>query len=170
MSDVASGDILVADHQGVYVIKMSGDVRLTLCVPFDEFIEQLFSRDDFCTVLFDLSDADGLDSTTLGLIAKLAVKSEAQKHCKPLVICSDSAIQRLLTTMGLDDVCQIIDNPPQDYCKTSHFVSLTADNDEQASDEELVKAKVLESHCVLMALNENNRETFKDLVQTLKCG
>ena len=35
MLDVAMGQILVADHQGVYVIKMVGDVRLTLCVSFD---------------------------------------------------------------------------------------------------------------------------------------
>ena len=167
MSDVASGNILVADHQGVYVIKMSGDVRLTLCISFDEFIESIFNRDDFCTVLFDLGDATGLDSTTLGLIAKLAIKSESQKQIKPLIICHNPAIQRLLVTMGLDELCQLIAKPPEDYCQIADFVALTPGN---VDNEALVKAKVLESHCVLMELNENNRETFKDLVQTLKCG
>lgn len=166
MSDVSSGNILVADHQGVYVIKMSGDVRLTLCVSFDEFIESLISREGFYTVLFDLSEAKGLDSTTLGLIAKLAVKTQAQHQSKPLVICSDEGIKRLLTTMGLADVCNIIDQPPQDYCETGDFVSL--DKVGAAADEEQIKAKILESHCILMGLNDSNRETFKDLVQTLK--
>ncbi len=168
MSDVASGAILVADHQGVYVIKMSGDVRLTLCISFDECIEELTAREDFCTILFDLSEAVGLDSTTLGLIAKLAVKSQSIQRSKPLVICADDAIKRLLNTMGLDDVCEIIDTVPEDYCDVNGFVRLA--EADAAKDEERVKAKVLESHSVLMGLNETNRETFKDLVQTLKCG
>ncbi|MGH1438807.1 MAG: STAS domain-containing protein [Cellvibrionaceae bacterium] len=168
MSDVSSGNILVADHNGVYVIKMSGDVRLTLCVSFDECIEELTARDGFYTVLFDLSEAEGLDSTTLGLIAKLAMKSYAQNQKKPLVICSDAGIERLIMTMGLDDVCELIDKPPQDYCEVTDFISL--DKVDESHDEEQIKAKILESHCVLMELNESNRETFKDLVQTLRCG
>lgn len=169
MSDVASGAILVAEHQGVYVIKMSGDVRLTLCISFDECIEDLISRDGFCTILFDLTEAEGLDSTTLGLIAKLAVKSRSSDRGKPYLICTNDGIRRLLSTMGLDDVCEIIDAIPENYCKAgSDFVPLAEVNDPQY--EEQVKAKVLESHCVLMELNEKNRETFKDLVDTLKCG
>ena len=167
MSDVASGEILVADHKGVYVIKMSGDVRLTLCVSFDECIEELISREGFYTVLFDLSDVEGMDSTTLGLVAKLAVKSGEHEQAKPLIICSDPGIQRLLTTMGLNEVCELIDTPPSDYCGTADFVSLKADD---SPNEDLVKAKVLESHCVLMELNDSNRETFQDLVKTLQCG
>lgn len=165
MSDVSSGEILVADHQGIYVIKMKGDVRLTLCISFDECIEELISRQDFCSVLFDLSEVEGLDSTTLGLVAKLAVKSQEQKQEKPLIIGADTAIQRLLVSMGLDDLCEFIDTLPNNYCETSDFVRLQA---EGVSDENQIKAKVLESHCVLMGLNETNKETFKDLVQTLK--
>lgn len=52
------GQILVADHQGVYVIKMIGDVRLTLCISFDQFIDNMFSAPDFQAVLFDLSEAE----------------------------------------------------------------------------------------------------------------
>jgi len=168
MSDVSSGNILVADHQGVYVIKMSGDVRLTLCISFDECIEELTARDGFYTILFDLTEAEGLDSTTLGLIAKLAVKSHAQNNKKPLIICTDPGIERLITTMGLDDVCELIAEPPTEYCEITDFVSLNEVDD--SYDEEQIKSKILESHCVLMELNESNRETFKDLVQTLKCG
>ena len=167
MSDVASGEILVADHNGVYVIRMSGDVRLTLCVSFDQYIEDLISRKSFFTVLFDMSDVQGMDSTTLGLVAKLAVKSVEHKQMKPWIICNDPNIQRLLTTMGLDEVCELMDAPPADYCENSAFVSLPEDH---SVAEDLVKAKVLESHCVLMGLNESNRATFQDLVHTLKCG
>lgn len=102
MLETSLGRILVADHLGVYVIKMVGDVRLTLCVSFDQYIETLFGKNDFCTILFDLSEAEGLDSTTLGLIAKIAVKSESVKNIQPIVICSSTDIIKLLTSMGID--------------------------------------------------------------------
>ena len=82
--------------------------QLTLCVSFDQYIETLFGKNDFCTILFDLSEAEGLDSTTLGLIAKIAVKSESLKNIQPIVICDSSDIIKLLASMGIDSVCQII--------------------------------------------------------------
>jgi len=71
---MSSGEIKVAAHDGVYVIKMEGDVRLTLCLSFDDFIEKMFDAPDFCSVVFDLSDAQAIDSTTLGLMAKISIK------------------------------------------------------------------------------------------------
>lgn len=163
MLETSLGQILVADHEGVYVIKMVGDVRLTLCISFDQYIEMLFGKNDFRTILFDLSEAEGLDSTTLGLIAKIAVKSEAVKSIQPLIISDNPEIKKLLSSMAIDTVCEIITQPPQDYCTTGSFLGLEACEGEEC----LVKEKVLEAHCVLMGLNESNKETFKDLVQTL---
>jgi anti-anti-sigma factor len=167
--DGSSGDILVADHNGVYVIKMSGDVRLTLCIPFDNCIENLIKREDFCTILFDLNDAQGLDSTTLGLIVKLAVKSKSKYNKTPLLLCNEPAIKRLIMTMGLDDVCELVSDIPNDcyeiYSEENSFHHL--EHSTQA-DESLLKSKILESHYALMELNKINKETFKDLVQTLK--
>lgn len=163
MLETSLGQILVADHKGVYVIKMVGDVRLTLCVSFDQYIETLFSKNDFCTILFDLSEAEGLDSTTLGFIAKIAVKSASVKNIQPMIICNSIDIIKLLTSMAINSVCQIIDSPPSEYCPAETFSGLSVCNE----DESVVKEKVLEAHCVLMDLNEKNRETFKDLVKTL---
>jgi anti-anti-sigma factor len=168
-SDGSSGEIVVADHNGVYVIKMSGDVRLTLCIPFDNCIENLIERENFDTILFDLNDASGLDSTTLGLIVKLAVKSKSKCQKSPLLLCKEPAIKRLIMTMGLDDVCELINDVPHSCCAL--YVEgngFTALEPSRKADESLLKSKILESHYALMELNKTNEETFKDLVQTLK--
>ena len=165
MSDISSGEILMGGHQGVQVIKMVGDVRLTLCVPFDELIEKLLAQSNFYNVLFDLSETEWLDSTTLGLMAKLAIAVKAKNKVRPLIMGNSPAIQRLLVSMGLDNFCRLIDEPPKEFCKITDFSHLdTTVND----DENIVKAKVLEAHCVLMGLNESNQEVFKDLVLMLK--
>lgn len=163
MADVESGEILVADHDGVYIIKMSGDVRLNLCVAFDDCIESLFDRNGFESVLFDFSEADNMDSTTLGLVAKLAVWYQKVKKGKPIAYCTNPGVRRLLQTMGLQELCEVVDTLPDFSTSSPEYQRLKA-----SSEEDKVKAKVLESHHVLMELNETNRQTFKDLVETLK--
>src|SRR5690606_41436595 len=96
-----AGQILVADHNGVYVIKMVGDVRLTLCISFDQFIDAMFKSENFTSVLFDLSEAEAIDSTTLGLMAKISILGQERCGIVPVILASNPSIQRILQTMGL---------------------------------------------------------------------
>ena len=74
MADMQEGRILAATHNGSYVIRLVGDVRLTLCNSMDDFFEHMFADPEFVSVWVDLCDAQGIDSTTLGLLAKLALR------------------------------------------------------------------------------------------------
>lgn len=155
------GQILVADHAGVYVIKMVGDVRLTLCISFDQFIDTMFSRADFCDVMFDLSDAEAIDSTTLGLMAKIALQGREEKGITPVIFSNNESINRLLQTMGFQEIFTIVsdlDAPVQPE------QALAMD----ATEEQQVKEKVIEAHKILMGLNRDNRETFRNLVKMLE--
>lgn len=155
------GQILVADHEGVYVIKMIGDVRLTLCLSFDRFIDSMFSRDDFVSILFDLTEAEAIDSTTLGLMAKISIFAQERREVVPVVVSTNPSINRLLESMGFNDIFEII-----------HDFEAPAVTPQPLTggelDENAVKSKVLEAHQVLMGLNESNAETFRDLVKTLE--
>ncbi len=158
---MSSGKILVAEHDGVNVVKMVGDVRLTLCVSFDTFIHSMFVTDSFCSVLFDLSDAQAIDSTTLGLMAKISLSARRRCGEKPLVLSDNPSITRLLESMGFDDIFEIVADaelPLSDVRELPH----TTLNEEQ------VKVRVLEAHRILMELNRTNRDTFRELVETLE--
>lgn len=165
MSDITSGKILVASHQGIYLIKMLGDVRLTLCIPFDNFIQSLFVKDDFCSIVFDFSKTQGLDSTTLGLVAKLAVKSREKKSIKPSIIGADAGIHRLLDATGIIDLCDVIDDDTTLVDTLDEPAALPVNAD--ASNEDKVRKKVLEAHKVLVNLNDANKQSFQDLIKTL---
>ena len=165
MSNLESGKILVAECQEVYIIRMSGDVRLTLCIAFDECIEALFAQNHFKRVIFDLSKAKNLDSTTLGFIAKVAIKCRTKKMPKPVVFYRQYSIKRLLDTMGINDICKVIDKSPSELDESVYYQSLISD---ESQDEETVKSKVLEAHETLACLNDNNRKNFTDLIRALK--
>ncbi len=156
-----SGVIRVADHNGVYVIKMEGDVRLTLCLSFDSFIDEMFSSADFCTVMFDLCTAQAIDSTTLGLMAKISIGARQLGYEKPLVVSSNPSITRLLVSMGFDDIFNIVQECDLDLSESTILAA-------GSSSEEKVMEKVLEAHRALVALNEENENTFRELIESLE--
>ncbi|TQV78708.1 STAS domain-containing protein [Exilibacterium tricleocarpae] len=155
------GQILVAEHDGVYVIKMVGDVRLTLCISFDQFIDSMLEDSDFCSILFDLTGAEAIDSTTLGLMAKISILGNQRRGIVPVVVSTNPSINRLLESMGFEDIFEIIHEPAA--AVTDATCLPVAEVSEQ-----VVKGKVLEAHRILMGLNETNRETFRDLVKSLE--
>ncbi|QFT53750.1 STAS domain-containing protein [Microbulbifer sp. THAF38] len=156
-----SGQIMVGAHQGVYIIKLMGDVRLNLCTSFDSFIDNMFARNDFAGVAFDLHGAEGVDSTTLGLMAKIAIRAQERGCQKPLVFVTDKGIQHLLDAMGFDSLMEISDEKRDFSVETKPLVCKTP-------DECAAREKVLEAHRVLMSMNEQNAETFRDLVHSLE--
>lgn len=155
------GQILVADHLGVYIIKMIGDVRLTLCISFDKFINAMLAELNFSSVLFDLSEAEAVDSTTLGLMAKISLLAQEKRGITPLILATNASIQRILQTMGFADIFTIVDKLEVEFSPEKNLTAIEC-------DENQVKEKVIEAHKILMGLNANNHETFRNLVAMLE--
>jgi len=158
---VSKTAVMAAEHQGHYVIKMSGDVRLTLCATIDEYLESMFANDNFCEVIVDLTEVDGLDSTTLGLMAKLALRSRQVSGRVPILFSPNASITRLLHSMGFESIFIIREEQ--------------ADKDEQLAtlpelkvDEQNIRRRVIAAHRTLMGLNEKNQQAFASLVNTLE--
>lgn len=155
------GKILVASHDGVYVIVFEGDVRLTLCTTVDEYLEKMFQDPNFRSVIVDLSATENIDSTSLGLLAKLSIQAEKRFSFRPTLISTRRDITRILLSMGFDEVFDLVEEPLE------HTEQL-AELPELAGSEEGVRQRVLDAHRTLMSLNETNRKTFHDLVAALE--
>lgn len=153
--------ILQAECSGVYVLKLVGEVRLTFCSAIDSAIEKLADDPEFATLVVDLSETTLIDSTTLGLLAKLAIKAKQRSHFLPSIISTNPDITRLLQTMGFESVFLILQEPASNH---ERLVELAPSD----MNEEDMRDNVLCAHKVLMDLNEHNREQFKDLVRALE--
>ncbi|MFP8965466.1 STAS domain-containing protein [Pokkaliibacter sp. CJK22405] len=156
-----SGKILVAEHHGAYVLKFQGDVRLTLCASLDHFLDAMFADPGFKSVLIDLTETDGIDSTSLGLLAKISLKMQQQYHLLPTILSINEDITRILLSMGFDKVFMLIKD-----CE-----SLQAGLKEMPmvdGSEDTVRNTIIEAHRTLMSLNDKNRDAFKDLVSSLE--
>ena len=158
---MSTGKIQFAEQSGTFILKFVGEVRLTLCSALDATIEKIFTSLNFSAIVIDLTETRSIDSTTLGLLAKLSILSRQKIGLLPTVVTTHDDITRLLQSMGFDQVFNIVESPlPCSEC--------LADLPSQDQSEDVVKAKVLEAHQILMSLDESNREAFHDLVSALE--
>ncbi len=153
--------ILQAACSGVHVLKLVGEVRLNFCSTIDTAIQSTTKDPNFATVVVDLSEATLIDSTTLGMLAKLAILAKKKSHFLPSLVSTNPDITRIITTMGFDTVFLILEKP-----------AMTEQSLRELPIKELneveLRENVLNAHKILMKLNEHNREQFKDLVATLE--
>lgn len=158
-----NGRILVAHHNGVYLMKFVGDVRVTICAAVDTFLDAMLSDAGFKSVVVDLTRTTGIDSTSLGILAKLSIRAQERFGFVPTLVSTNRDITRVLKSMGFDDVFHIIEVPLE---HTAQFGEL---NPFDCSEEDM-RQRVLDAHRMLMSLNESNREKFHDLVETLEAA
>jgi anti-anti-sigma factor len=161
--EVSQGRILAAEHDGAYALKFVGDVRVNLCTTIDDYFERMFQDPCFESVLVDLCEAEGIDSTTLGLLAKLALRIHRQHGLRPAIYSSNSGINRLLASMAFNKIFEI----REESCDTSDCIDeIPAVGEDAASARE----KVIEAHRILMDMSEENQERFQDLMAVLEQG
>lgn len=156
-----TGQIAVASDEGTYAIRMTGDVRMVLCLSFDKFIQSMFADPAFDSVVFDLSNAIAVDSTTLGLMAKIAIKCRQVGLPKPVLVADNRGMVRLLETMGFEEIFIISSHHQSDMIETKRL-------DCEEGSEDTFKQRVIDAHKVLMSLNDHNQQAFKELVENLE--
>lgn len=155
------GRILVVDHDGTHVLKFLGDVRLTLCPALDQYLDNIFNSRHFKTILIDLTETQGIDSTSLGMLAKMSIRMKKQMGFVPTLVSVNDNITRVLLSMGFEKVFVLVkhldeDPEPMQELAEGGFSDLS------------VQQKVLEAHRTLMGMNQKNRQEFKNLVDVLE--
>ena len=161
-----SGKMLYAVHDGTYVIQLCGDVRVSMCSALDHFLDDMFQDPILSSVLIDLCDAEGIDSTTLGLLAKISVSSQEKFQHLPTIISTRPDISRILESMGFETVFNIVHEKP--ISETAEESLCVSEVPAWESSEKEVCCKVLEAHRMLMQLNDHNKDTFKHVVAALE--
>ncbi|MFV0478613.1 MAG: STAS domain-containing protein [Parahaliea sp.] len=159
---MAESRILAASQEGAYVLRLEGDVRLTLCTTIDDYIQRMLADPQFVSVWVDLTAAEGMDSTTLGILAKLALKVRKQYGFRPAAYCCNASIVRLLESMGFQQLFEL----REDICMSDNCTEIP----QVEGTEDVLRHKVIEAHRVLMGLSDENRDRFRDLMAALECG
>ena len=155
------GRIKAAFDSGVFVLKLCGDVRLTLCATLDMQAQQLARTPGLQTLIVDLREATNVDSTALGFLAKVAMAVKEKLPYKPTIVVDNPDVQRMLEVMGFAQYFAMVERPLTEACQLQELP-------EEPADIEALRRRILEAHRILMRMSEHNREEFQPLVKMLE--
>lgn len=155
----AHGEAFYAWHGKTCVLRLVGEVRYTLGTDLDRFIDAVFAGGRCREMLIDLTASESIDSTSLGLLAKIANLLRTQGR-KATIVSTNPDIDRTLETVGFDQVFNVLHEGVAGNCAAVSLPSAVSSKDEMAG-------VILEAHRVLCDLNADNREMFQSVVDAL---
>ena len=160
---MADSNIYYARHEHVVVLKFCGDIRYAAgnTIPLGALLQHLFEASDFSEFLIDLTATEGIDSTNLGLLAKVARHMLERGGSKPVILSTNPDINTVLEAVGFDQVFQIVHD--------AHPTDLPLESVPEANgNEDNMTRLVLDAHKALAEMNEKNKETFKSVIEVLE--
>jgi anti-anti-sigma factor len=145
-----------------YVLKLVGDVRYTMGCALGDFLEGLFAQIDYDDIIVDLTEAHSIDSTSLGLLAKIA-NFNRQRFSHPTTLLSTNPdVNQILENLGFYDIFTIRD--------TGEKISVALQQlavAEPCSKDALTRI-VYEAHRTLSEINPRNQDEFKSVLDGLR--
>jgi len=133
---MSTGHVEYASLNGTHIFKLIGEVR-------------------------DLTQTTFIDSTVLGVLAKLGLKLKQVHQIQAVMLSTNSDITTLANSMGLGQVFVILN-----YCGDPNVCTRTLMEEHVTHNNML--CTVLDAHKTLMKLNESNQNMFEPLVKQLQ--
>jgi len=153
------GRYYFAEKDEFTYLKMVGNLKYTSSSGFDHFVDGLMER-GYRNVIIDLSEALYIDSTNLGLIAKIAGRTRHNPSIHVTILSPNQDINEILQSVRFDKLFTIVEAYPE------------IEASEEIPDQERGRAEdlrmLMEAHKALMDIHEDNRPKFKDVVELLE--
>lgn len=156
-----SGAAFYVRQGNTYILKLIGDVRYTMGCALGDFLERLFTHTDYNDIVVDLTETHSIDSTSLGLLAKIANFNRQHFAHKTTLLSTNSDVNQILDSMGFYEIFNIRD--------TGEAITVALQQlaiDAPCKDE--LTRIVYEAHQTLSDLNPRNQEAFKGVLDGLR--
>jgi anti-anti-sigma factor len=157
---MSEGTARYAKDDGTWILKLEGDVRHPLSPAVNDLLDRAFADPDLRHFVIDLSQAELIDSTNLGVLARIANQMAEEDLPRPVVIAPGADIQTLLRAVCFDNIFRVITEPADTHTALQDLPALEAEERETL-------ALVLDAHRRLCAVDEGNRAAFRDVVEAL---
>lgn len=145
-----------------YILKLVGDVRYTMGCALGDFLDGLFAQVDYDDIIVDLTEAHSIDSTSLGLLAKIA-NFNRQHFAHPTTLLSTNPdVNQVLENLGFYEIFNIRDTG-ENISAALRQLAIP----EPCSKDALTRI-VYEAHRALSDLNPRNQDAFQSVVEKLR--
>jgi len=156
-------ELEVAITEQAAFVRVTGRGSFKIAAQLKQFVSQVTTQCAFSTVVIDLKECIGMDSTFMGVLAGLAGRLKKNNQTLELINLSEKNV-KLLQTLGVDQVLS--------FYKDDHGYLLEAHETESLPTDPTSKKEMAETalhaHEKLVQINEENRPKFKRVIEFLK--
>ena len=156
------GQIHYAVVENRAFLKLAGTIRYPLSQRLNLAVGRMFARATAKEVVVDLQEVEFIDSTCLGLLARVATRC-LELGCElPVIVSTQPEVNRLLRSMGFDHVFVLIADlaaPTAGLADAAELAGVCRRPDPQV---------VLDAHRALCEINANNRLLFQNVIEQLE--
>jgi anti-anti-sigma factor len=156
------GHVTHAAQKGVHVLRYFGTVNYTLAPGLQQFLQHLLVDDQVSGLVFDLTAAESLDSTNLGLMARANEQVRETGAPNSVIISGNEDIDVVLRSMGFDQTFDLLPADPRPLDATAAPVSTPSPS---AAD---LQRTMIDAHRALVRLSEAGRLAFEPVVACLE--
>ncbi|HQC71163.1 MAG TPA: STAS domain-containing protein [Candidatus Competibacteraceae bacterium] len=156
-----AGAAFYVKQNQTYILKLVGDIRYTMGCTLGDFLDDLFAHGDCDDIIVDLTDTQSIDSTSLGLLAKIANFSRQRFARRTTLLSTHPDVNQVLDNLGFYDIFNIRDTGE---AITAALRELAI----QPPAKEQLTRIVFEAHRALSELNPRNQEAFRSVLDSLR--
>lgn len=159
--DVREDKYLAGEYDGKLFIKIVGNATMKNSKTLDLLFEKVFKETEK-DIIIDLEESNYMDSTMLGLLAKTAIRLKKTWNKKMYVMNIPNTVGMSLKSTGVDKLMEVIEKEKIGEVATEKLETRDFDVKSEKSQH------ILDSHRVLMELNDENKIVFKNVVNLLE--
>jgi anti-anti-sigma factor len=142
-------------------LRLVGDVRYSNSRNLDSFVANLLLEEELDSILVDLNETNYIDSTNLGLLARMALFMSSQKGRMLTLLCESTTVLETLTSMGFDKISALLTRNQQDEIKFRPIPSISENKIDLCQ-------RLILNHKALIELDSSNAPTFQPIIDKME--
>ena len=159
--EIREDKYLAGEYERKLFIKIVGNATMKNSKTLDLLFEKVF-KEESKDLILNLEECNYMDSTMLGLLAKTAIKMKKLWNKKMYVVNIPNTVSMSLKSTGVDKLMEFIDSNNTGNVEVEQLETRDFDGKKEKT------MHILESHKVLMELNDENKVVFKNVVNLLE--
>jgi anti-anti-sigma factor len=161
---MTSCQVTHAARDEIHVLRYFGRVDYMVAPAIKQFTDELVAKGGVRALIFDLTQAQSLDSTNLGLLARLSESILSSGGARSVIVSTSKDINSVLHSMCFDEVFEIV-SERREAAPLAGGEEIVGPSPAPSPEE--LRGTMLEAHRTLVALNEAGRLQFQDVVACL---
>jgi anti-anti-sigma factor len=152
--------------EGTLVLRLCGPIRFVAAQALRRYVDDLIADEDGA-VLVDMNDVEVIDSTGMGLLARIGRSWLRGRGRRVAIACPENDIAITLRSASFDELFVMLDEYPFDD-RAAAFTEIPLDALPAGSPELGLGHVILDAHRDLASVSQRNVDAYRDVIAALE--